>query len=565
MADGVVHILMVEDDPSHAELVSNALESRDARIRVTRAPTLEAARRELAQGQYDLVLADLFLPDGQGTDLIEATETPMVCPVVIMTARGDEQTALAVMKAGAADYVTKNLNELSGLHRTVQRAIRERKHLVARRRAEESLRESEQRYRLLAENVTDVIWTTNMDLQFTYSSPSVEAMRGYTPEEAVALSLEQTLTPVSLVRAHRVLAGKIEELKRRPESISEPVTLELEQRRKDGSTHWVEVQTRFLTGPDGQPVGIIGVTRDITRRKETEEQLARYSERLEERVEERTAELLEVNRRLRREIAERERAEELADRANEAKNQFLANMSHELRTPLHSILSFATFGMRKAHTADPATIAEYFETIERSGNMLLDLVNDLLDLARLEAGRTPPEYQETDLLILVGRLADEFGSLVADRNLIVRVDCPENRLLATIDSAKMTQVIRNLLTNAVKFSPDGGEIMIHLRADAQTVHVSVTDEGHGVPPAELESIFGEFVQSSMTTNGAGGTGLGLAICRKIILAHGGRIWAANRPTGGAEFCFEIPRQPEISETADELGADNPVGDEAPVA
>ena len=233
------------------------------------------------------------------------------------------------------------------------------------------------------------------------------------------------------------------------------------------------------------------------------------------------------------------RAKEAAEASNRAKSEFLANMSHELRTPLHGVLSFAGIGIKKYATARPEAVLGYFEKIRQSGTVLLDLVNDLLDLAKLESGKTDFDFRPTDLARSVSGVVDEFGPLVSGRDLTVRYAEPGLDARPDVDAARFKQVIRNLLANAVKFSPERGIIEVRLRRREGSILFSVADQGPGIPEEELEAVFDKFVQSSKTKTGAGGTGLGLAICREIVAAHDGRIWAENRAQGGATFFVEI--------------------------
>lgn len=254
------------------------------------------------------------------------------------------------------------------------------------------------------------------------------------------------------------------------------------------------------------------------------------------------------------EVSERKRAERelkqqakalvearvAAEAANQAKSVFLANMSHELRTPLHGILGFARRGLKKATTASSETLHGYFAQIDQSGGVLLTLLNDLLDLAKLEAGKMLFTFASADLTVLLSAVMDECQSLTAERHLTIQYSGPDDLPEIPVDAGKIMQVIRNLMSNAVKFSPPGGTIGLSLRVEAAAVLVAIHDQGPGIPAAELDMIFHKFVQSSATMTGAGGTGLGLAICREIITAHAGRIWAENHPDGGAVFCFELP-------------------------
>lgn len=250
-------------------------------------------------------------------------------------------------------------------------------------------------------------------------------------------------------------------------------------------------------------------------------------------------------------------AKEQAEAANAAKSEFLANMSHELRTPMHAILSFAQLGQKKLGNED-AKASQYFQRIQESGKRLLSLINDVLDLAKLEAGRMAIESGDCDLADISRQCADELEGRLGEKKLRLEIETLNCNTWTWCDKVRIGQVLTNLLSNAIKFTPEGRAIHIQFSDDAlpagrrqcdqgaiPALRCSIRDEGVGIPPDELESIFGKFVQSSTTKSGAGGTGLGLAICREIVDAHHGRIWAENTPDGGALFHFSIPRQARI--------------------
>ncbi len=257
-------------------------------------------------------------------------------------------------------------------------------------------------------------------------------------------------------------------------------------------------------------------------------------------AEESKRELQRLNEQLEASAREANRLAREAVVANRAKSEFLANMSHELRTPLHSIISFASFGVKKHTSARPEKLLDYFSRIRQSGRTLLELLNDLLDLAKLESKKAVFTFEPTDVRGLVESMSNELEALLSERHLEMRCAATDFHEPVTLDSEKIKQVLRNLLNNAIKFSPQGGIIDVQIHDADGFVRVSVLDQGIGIPPDELEAVFDKFVQSSKTKTGAGGTGLGLAICREIIAAHKGRIWAENRPAGGAIFSFEIP-------------------------
>lgn len=288
-----------------------------------------------------------------------------------------------------------------------------------------------------------------------------------------------------------------------------------------------------LTLPNGEP-GLIGIIHDITERKLVEEELTHHRHHLQEMVEERTLVM--------------RRALEDAERANRAKSEFLANMSHELRTPMHAILGFSRQALKLAQNHDDTEkLPEMLQKIQASGNRLLTLLNDLLDLAKLESGKFECNFEMCDICDHIRQVIADVDPLLAAKQIELKVEIQEGiRTIVKADCKLMTQIIMNLLSNAIKFSPDASTVHIYLSEGSlpnglegarPALKMSIQDEGIGIPENEMESIFDKFVQSSKTKSGAGGTGLGLPIARESILMHGGTIRASNLPSGGA--CFDV--------------------------
>jgi signal transduction histidine kinase len=246
-------------------------------------------------------------------------------------------------------------------------------------------------------------------------------------------------------------------------------------------------------------------------------------------------------------------AREAATQATAAKSQFLANISHELRTPMHGILSYSRFGLKGAMSAPREQLLDDFKNIESCGTSLLSLLDDLLDLAKFEAGRMRLEFAPTALEEIVADAVDEFASAYHEKGLRAEI-CAENTLEpAVVDRRRILQVMRNLLSNAGKFSAAGGIVRVRIATSAGRARVVVEDSGTGIPASEVELIFENFEQASNAKAQSGGTGLGLAICREILEAHGGRIWAENRPEGGASIIFELPLEgPPVADEQDVL-------------
>jgi len=292
-------------------------------------------------------------------------------------------------------------------------------------------------------------------------------------------------------------------------------------------------------------------------------ELLQYQDRLFELVENRTSELKSTNFELQIRNRELEQARNFADAANQLKTEFLANMSHELRTPMHHILSYARMGLKRFNTPRDRS-AECFTNIDSAGQRMMTLLNDLLDLSKLESGKTRYKMKDEDAWSILSRVIDEAGLEVLNKNITLNVEKPVFSTGITCDEVQIGQLIQNLLLNAVRYTSQGDSISITFSEKRLTIGdlqgypglvMSFQDKGIGIPESELELIFDKFTQSSRTKTGAGGTGLGLAISREIVEAHHGAIWAENNEQGGATISFILPIQQAVTQ-AGENGFDN---------
>jgi|TARA_B110000977_G_scaffold70928_1_gene96282 signal transduction histidine kinase len=242
---------------------------------------------------------------------------------------------------------------------------------------------------------------------------------------------------------------------------------------------------------------------------------------------------------------------EASAEADRIKSEFLANMSHELRTPMHAILSFSNMGHSRLHKVELEKLGHYFDRIRSSGNRLLLLLNDVLNLSKLESGKMEFSMQRGNLVDIIQRATQEVETLMSDRELTVVIEPTDLNTTTYFDEEKILQVLINLLSNAIKFTPVGRQITIFfdpvVTAQPKTstpqkdlLTVVVDDQGIGIPQAEEDTIFDKFIQSSITNTGAGGTGLGLSIVKEIINAHNGYIAASGNADGGARFRFSLP-------------------------
>ena len=231
-------------------------------------------------------------------------------------------------------------------------------------------------------------------------------------------------------------------------------------------------------------------------------------------------------------------AREATETAARAKQQFLANTSHELRTPMHGIISFSRLGMEDAPKADREELKEYFKDIATCGATLLSLLDDLLDLAKFDSGRMKLDFSPASLGDVAREAAHEFATLYRERRVSLDFREELGPEPVRLDRNRIRQVFRNLLSNAGKYTPVGGTVVMRVARAGGMARATVEDPGRGIPAAELEAVFDRFSQASNT--GSGGTGLGLPLCREIVQAHGGRIWAENREPSGTRMTFEVP-------------------------
>ncbi len=332
---------------------------------------------------------------------------------------------------------------------------------------------------------------------------------------------------------------------------------ELEYRVKTKSGDWAWFWTRGLFtafDEDGEPTRMIGIYRNITERREAEIELKQVNTELEQRVDDRTRQLTNANLDLQEEVDRRKRidikldwARQQAEAANQSKTEFLANISHELRTPLHHILNYSKFGIEKEEkTRDQ--LVHYFTQIRKSSERLQILVDDLLDVSSLELGKVDYTFLRINIKSLVSEAASEMEPLCQEKSITLKIADSLVPTDLTCDGRRIEQVVYNLLSNAIRYSPENGRITVSFSgsqlgvgpSSQPALKVSIADQGIGIPDVELDTIFEAFVQSTRTRTGAGGTGLGLSICKRIISDHHGKIWASNSRGGGAVLSFLLP-------------------------
>jgi signal transduction histidine kinase len=300
--------------------------------------------------------------------------------------------------------------------------------------------------------------------------------------------------------------------------------LELVAQRKDGTRFPVEVSLSPVETPQG--LEVLAAVRDITERKNAEQEIRTISERF-------TAELTATNQQL--ELRNRE-----IERANRLKSEFLASMSHELRTPLHTIIGFSELLAEEIEGSLNEKQRRFIGHVHQDAQHLLHLINEILDLSKIEAGRIELHPETLDAADGVEEVLASIRPLGVQKGINVE-SVLERGIEVRADRIRYKEVLFNLLSNAIKFTPTGGRVWLEGKKQRNFASISVCDTGVGLPPEEQESIFETFYQSATTAKGVReGTGLGLPIARRLIEQHGGRIWVQSEAGKGSRFTFTIP-------------------------
>ena len=377
--------------------------------------------------------------------------------------------------------------------------------ITERKRAERALAESQARLQAIVDTSLNAIVGMDETGQVTDWNPYAETTFGWSRDEILGRALADTIIPPQHRDAHR--AG----LARYLETGEGPVlgkVLELTALAKDGREFPVELAISRASTPGAKAL-FVAFVRDITRRKEAERAINDLNAELKV--------------------------------ANQHKSEFLANMSHELRTPLNAILGFSELMLDDTTGKyNPATRHKFLSQINTSGRHLLDLINDILDLSKVEAGQMMLELEMVSLSNTVAQVMDTIEPIASKKG--VRVEARKGETIELeADAGKLTQMLLNLVSNAVKFTPEGGTVTIQVQRLSTTVEISVTDTGIGIAASDLDRLFKEFQQLDA---GAGrhqeGTGLGLALTQRLAALHGGSVDVVSELAKGSVFTIRLP-------------------------
>ncbi len=630
-----LNILMVEDSEDDALLVLHQIKKGNYIVDYKRVESAETMKSALMKNHWDIILSDYQMPNFSGLEALSIVkESGLDLPFIIISGAIGEEVAVQAMKAGAYDYIMKD--NLQRLLPVVERELKEFNIRKERKQLEKKQKAAEERYRLIAENTADTITVLDLNFKILYVSPSVLKLRGYTVEETISGTIDHFLTPKSLEKAKKTLAEQLDKENYGNYDPNRYILLELEEIHKNGTIIQVELSVSFIRDEDQNPIRILVVSRDITKRKQAEEKLKVLSHAVEQnpvmilitdtkgnieyvnpKFEEVTGYSLEetmgknpsilnsgknsdniykdmwntikshkvwhgelINKRknnelywanitispitdnmekvthfvsIQEDITEKKKiekelicAKERAEESDRLKTAFLQNMSHEIRTPMNAIIGFSDLFVSVIDNKEE--LQKYIKIMQKNCYDLLDIINDILEMAKIDSRQLPVVFQECDLQKLFYELELFFNSYKT------RIDKPQiefslnkldgkTDLTIKTDLAKLKQILINLISNAFKFTDEGKISGGYKYDENKNIVFFISDTGIGIPPDKKEVIFQRFIKLNQNkTKFQEGTGLGLSIVKELIDLLGGKIWLESEPFKGSTFYFIIPCQ-----------------------
>jgi len=505
-----VRILVVEDENIVAEEIRVRLKNLGYTI-ADIASSGEEAMEKVAGAHPDLVLMDIQLQEEMdGVETAKHIRANFDIPIIYLTSYADDNTLERAKITEPFGYVIKPFDERK-LHSVIEIALYKNK-------MEKKLRESEQWFSATLTSIGDAVVATNKEGKIMFMNPVAETLTGWKQEEAsgkvvteiFSVINEKTRLPINLDMS----------------SFGKEISLLIARKGTEIPIEW---NISPISSDKGDITGGVLVFRDITERKQAEEALAAERTLLAERVEEQTLELRNANA-------------ELAHAAR-LKDEFLANMSHELRTPLNTVLGMSEALQEEVYGALNDRQLGALQHIEESGRHLLALINDILDLSKIGAGKLGLTITPVDVEAVCQASLRFLNQATRKKRLKVSTMFDSAVTTIRVDERRIKQVLVNLLSNAVKFTPEGGRIGLDVEGDPEehVVRLTVWDTGIGIATEDVERLFQSFIQLDATLSRKyEGAGLGLSLVYHIVDMHGGSVSVESEVGKGSRFTVSLP-------------------------
>lgn len=507
-----VNVLLVDDRPENLVALEAILNSPSYNL--VQANSGAEALRCLLNEDFAVILLDVQMPGMDGFEtatLIRSRDRSRATPIIFITAFSSNDThVFKGYSLGAVDYLFKPLepeiltSKVQVFVELFQKTVEVKQQATQLAAVNSELSKSEERFRTLCACSPLGIYLADVEGRCTYINPRCQAICGLTLEESLAEIWQREVHPED---RERVVADWLAWIKEGHEYSNEFRLAASE------TVRWIHVQSSPMFSDLGKLIGHVGTVRDVTDRKQAEEERSRL---------------------IREQVARQE-----AERANQMKDEFLAILSHELRTPLNAILGWSR--LLRTKTFDRDTIEKALETIERNAKSQSQLIEDILDVSRILRGKLNLNKHPIRLESAIKLAIDSLQPLAEEKSIVLELTCSPNVGEVIGDFDRLQQIVWNLLSNAIKFSPPEGKVQVRLESVGDEAQIEIIDSGIGIAPDFLPYVFDRFRQAdSSTTRSYGGLGLGLAIVRHLVEQHGGKVQAENNPGEGAKFTVALP-------------------------
>lgn len=517
-----IKLLILEDEPAHAEVLRRQLADQDG-CNVTLASTLSEFNRIISVIEPDLVIADMNLPDGNALSLLNGNSDSQPWPVLLMTSHGDEELAVRALKSGALDYIVKSPETFSNIKHVVNRNIREWHNIQKSKKAEAALKESERKFRSLFVTMAQGVIYWDATGNFIDANPAAEKILGISFSQMKSRSASDyrwgaihedgiPFTEEEFPVRQALKTGKY----------VKNITMGMYHPRED-EYKWINISAIPQFHENGNnPFQVFTTFYDITELKKTQAALEQQNLELKE-------------------------AKERAEESDRLKSAFMANMSHEIRTPMNGILGFAD--LLKSPNLSGESQQKYIDIIEMSGRRMLDIINDLIDISRIESGQVEVKKEVVNVPELLEELYEFFKPEAKNRGIELKLNLqlPSRKYSIETDRTKLAQIVTNLLKNALKFTAKNGFIELGITSPDYThLYFYVKDNGMGVRKELQDKIFDRFRQGDISrTEVHEGVGLGLSITKALVEMLGGQIGIESEPGKGSTFYFTLPNEGQL--------------------
>ena len=495
-------ILLIEDDKIDELAFKWLVENEKLAYDYVVASSVSQAKSKLSSEQFDVVISDYLLPDGTAFDILNIAKHT---PVVIITAAGSEEIAVKAMKAGACDYLIKDLNRnyLKTVPITIENVIKQKK-------LEEVLHRKQKNLEAIFDAVPVGMLLVDENIIVRRVNDAIRQMVGRGYSEIINRRVGGVLCCVNSVLDEKGCGYS-------PACNVCPLRKMVEDVLDSGqSVHAVEIHpTLKIDNKEITPWLSISAEPTII------DGFKRVVVAIED-------------------ITDRKRAEEKLKETMELKSQFISTVSHELRTPLASLKEGVTIVLEQVAGKINDKQRDFLDIAKRNIDRLAEMINDVLDFQKFEAGKMQLNVQENDIKDIVGQVHKTMAPSAKKRQIDFSVKLEDNLPGARFDNDKIIQVLINLVSNAISFTPEHGKISICVQHQDQDLVIRVSDTGMGIPKDDLPKIFERFYRVHRSGKQNPGTGLGLAIVNKIVMMHGGRIEVESELEQGTTFTVFLP-------------------------